>query len=46
MTFACLDAEFEDDNKFDNVQVRRFDGVHWEDFIKNEGKDITGLSEK
>jgi len=28
------------------VEVKRFDGVHWEDFIANEGKSIKGLSDE
>lgn len=42
ITFACLDGD--DDNIIDNVEVRRFDGLHWEDCIEKEGKDIKHVS--
>ena len=46
VTFACLDAAMGDENKLEHVEVKRFDGVHWEDFIANEGKCIKSLSDE
>lgn len=45
VTFACLDSKDGQDDRIENVEVKRFDGVHWEDFIVNEGKAIKGMSE-
>jgi len=39
ITFVCLDA-----GTVSNVDIRRFDGRHWEDFIEAEGKDIKACS--
>lgn len=44
VTFACLDYNNDAKNKLQSVEVRRFDGVHWEEFIENQGKDIQGMS--
>ena len=40
MTFQCLDA-----GTVDDVEVRFFDGQHWEDFIEAGGAAIKGLSD-
>jgi len=39
VTFQCLDG-----GTANEVEVRRFDGVHWEDFIEAEGKAIRAFS--
>ena len=40
VTFQCLDA-----GTVDDVEVRFFDGQHWEDFIEAGGAAIKGFSE-
>lgn len=42
VTFACLDMPLP--KEITVVDVRRFDGVHWEDCIENECKDIKNHS--
>mmetsp|Transcript_41356 Transcript_41356/g.50304 ORF Transcript_41356/g.50304 Transcript_41356/m.50304 type:complete len:217 (-) Transcript_41356:61-711(-) len=39
VTFACLD-----EGTVEGVEVRRFDGRHWEEFIAGDGRDIKGFS--
>ena len=39
ITFACLDG-----GTVSSVDVRRFDGLHWEDFIAGEGSAIKAFS--
>jgi hypothetical protein len=39
VTFACLDP-----GTVSSVEVQRFDGQHWEDFIEGQGAAIKGSS--